>query len=217
MFRKTQNSKKQGEKPLKSDTDMHMDTDAPLTLYSVEIHEGNKKNGTCTPGDIGEFRINREQSLRYLNPKKGKVKTHKDVEKIRGIFDTYAEMKPIVQLHESFNFNRMFWEFCYNFFHFLAFPVLIARETKYGLYPREFLISKDFFWAPIFAAVTWTCIVIANIIYCQGTENLRLLYFFPITVMNLLFFVKNLGMLPSLFLCVCHFIPFFFFLFFVFF
>lgn len=123
---------------------------------------------SCTPGDVTSKQLSSGQSLHHLNLQKGKVRIHPKIRDIRALLDKYSDMKPIVNLHESFNFSRMFWEGFYNFFHFLSFPILLYREGKYGLIPRQFAFSKEIempWITPILTGLIWLCLVVSNILF----------------------------------------------------
>ena len=99
-------------------------------IRKMQQQRGLKRANSTYCGSVGcagDIEQADESLIKNLTPRKGKAKIDKRITKIRYILDRYKQMKPEIELNHSFDFNRAFFEFIYNFFHVLAYPLLIYR------------------------------------------------------------------------------------------
>eukprot|EP01083_Nonionella_stella_P128693 390018_1 len=118
-----------------------------------------------------------EQDVKNLTPKKGHAKINPRTTQIRYVLDQYKQKKPILELHHAFDFSVAFWNFIYNFFWILSFPILLYREGKAGFRARDML---SFFAFPFFP---WLA---TNVAFWMSSTETKNCFVFPFVIMNLL-------------------------------
>eukprot|EP01084_Bolivina_argentea_P320145 555445_1 len=146
-------------------------------IRKLQTERGLKRRYIGSIGNQLDLQNYDEKMIKNLTPKTGHAKIQPEITKIRYILDQYKRQKPTIELHHSFDFTRAFWEFIYNYFHILSFPILIYKEGMAGFWAREMLSIPPL--------IAWITFMTTNIAFCLANEITRQCFWFPFFVNNL--------------------------------
>jgi len=148
-------------------------------IKEMQKQRGLKRSNSKYIGSIGnkqEYENAEESMITNLTPKKGNAKIDARITKIRYLLDQYKQNKPEIELEHKFDFNRAFWEFIYNYFYCLAWPILLYREGRAGFMSREML-------SPL-SLGSWLLFVVSNVTWFRSPNETKSCFWFPVFVMN---------------------------------